>query len=76
MLDTRTPAQRHEAWCAMLLATTKRGWRHIEGWTFATPTGTIYDLSATDPNSLYLLEAFQPTGRDTHTHLLQMVRSL
>ena len=52
MKDERTEEQKYSAWVNAVIVAHQAGWKHVEGWNFKSPKGTIRDLSATNLNLL------------------------
>lgn len=48
MNDTRTKAQKHQAWVNAVNQAWNIGWQCEKGWVFRSPSGTLHDLSAAD----------------------------
>jgi hypothetical protein len=57
MKDDRTKEQKIESFCAMYKVALMRDWKHVHGFRFNCPTNQReFDLSATDPTKLFILE--------------------
>ncbi len=56
MNDDRTPKEKYAAWVKMVNITHSKGWVHIDGSVFCSPSGTNHDLSCANLERLDHIE--------------------
>lgn len=56
MKDNRTEEQKYMAWVNAVTFAAEYGWRHVCGWVFRAPSGSLHDLSAADLAQLNRIE--------------------
>ena len=57
MRETRNEQEMYQAWMDAVNQVWKHGWKHHKGWVFASPSGTLHDLSAADLSQLSRIES-------------------